>query len=492
MKFIVSRELPNTNVPIIWLKPDNWDDYSYKTSFLLHVISADKDIEKIGIIKIIRLEQEGSTSTLNKLKQDDMLEFSELPESYCSLADNVDFYKKLKKQIPEKQNEILKSLNDIFYDPLKAAKFENKDINYGFYVSLLRDSETAHLFKKAKKEQTIVKFNAVIKLEGADSPHELEIDFTPYKDLPNRISILIGENGVGKTQLLSRIAISISGFEEKDNEYFIQDQIEPKGLFSNVITLSFSAFDNFEIPNIDNAQRTSYQYCGLRGADNKIIDTGELLKRTIQTIVELDFEREIVFKSLVEKIFPTLSLYPLVPHQGYKPRHIEMSTNSLLKKTSAGQRITLAILSNLVNRLQENSLVIFDEPENHLHPALLTAIMSFIGGLLRKYDSYAIVSTHSPLILQQIPSRYIQIVKRVENTPIILKTPIETFGENLTEISQNIFDIHEYHQDYTNVFRVLLDKTNNDPDEVEKMFEKGLSISAKSFLYSLSKHYEAK
>lgn len=491
IRFIVSEGFPITldsPLLIFWLKPKDWDDYTYKTTFDVRIITGEKKWKELGRIKIIKYAQQNNTWTKTYLAEDNLLHFVKLPETYCSLAVNKDFYSNLKEFLEVHSityETVLDHLNDIYFSPEKGSVFENNK-NPAFKLSLLRDSEGAYLFKQTKETDIPIKFNASIKLNGADAPHTFEMDFSPYKKLPHRIFVLIGENGVGKTQLLSRLAIAISGYEIEDSNYFTQDIVEPRGLFNNVISLSFSAYDNFEVPSINDKTKTSYRFCGIRAPDGTIIDTSALLRKTVETILYLSPDREDQFLKIATNIFPDLSLDALVPHKGFKDRHIIMATNTLLGKTSAGQRIALAVLANLVDKLDENSLVIFDEPETHLHPSLLTTIMSFMDKLLEIYKSYAIISTHSPLVLQQVPSRYIKRVIRIENTPKIIDIGIETFGENLTEISHNAFSINENTRDYKKTFIKLLEQTNNDVDAVAEMFEKGLSLSARSLLYTLA------
>lgn len=53
--------------------------------------------------------------------------------------------------------------------------------------------------------------------------------------------------------------------------------------------------------------------------------------------------------------------------------------------------------------------------------------------LLEEFDSYAIIATHSPLIIQEIPSKYIR--------SLTIHTPDnECFGENVTKITDDIFE----------------------------------------------------
>ena len=62
------------------------------------------------------------------------------------------------------------------------------------------------------------------------------------------------KNGTGKTQLVTKLPLDIS---KKNNDNFIP---RPP-LFSKVIAVSYSIFDNFEIPK--KTSTFNYVYCGL-------------------------------------------------------------------------------------------------------------------------------------------------------------------------------------------------------------------------------------
>ena len=143
----------------------------------------------------------------------------------------------------------------------------------------------------------------------------------------------------------------------------------------------------------------------------------------------------------------------------------------------------LATLTGLVSFLKDRSILLFDEPETHLHPSMLANLMSVINGLLEDFNSYAIISTHSPIVLQQVPSRYVRVIRRLENTPEIGSLSIETFGENFTEISQEIFDVSDYERDHKDVFIKLLSEYT--AEDIIAMFNNRLGISARALLYSL-------
>ena len=498
MRFIVragnlpafALKLKTTDV--VHLQPDNWDDYGFVTGFnatLYPQSNAEKAIE-IGFVKILKKSQKPGTrsqaKTLDLLSSDNLLEFEELPQEYYSLGQNEEFYQALAEQGEEFYNKYLVAMNDVYGNPEIGHKFEEED---GFTTSLLRSSAAAALyvplskspadtlFEPATKEPH---FKASINLPGATRSHNITFSFEKNGDLPNRIFVLVGKNGVGKTQILARLAFLISGGGqsisiEKEVSYK-RDEITSRGFFKNVMAFSFSAFDDFEIPSEAEDSRTSYRYWGLRGNKNKLLTTDQLTARIYATVRNLSPDRKEIFEKYLQHIAPRLNLSDVTGRSAKK---------TIKEQTSAGQKMMLATLAGLVSFLKDRSILLFDEPVTHLHPSMLANLMSVINGLLDEFNSYAIISTHSPIVLQQVPSKYVKVIRRIESTPDIGDLSIETFGENFTEISQEVFDVSDYERDYKDIFIDLLKEHSS--QEILNMFNNRLGISARALLHSLEK-----
>ncbi|HDI3254093.1 TPA: ATP-binding protein, partial [Vibrio cholerae] len=72
---------------------------------------------------------------------------------------------------------------------------------------------------------------------------------------------------------------------------------------------------------------------------------------------------------------------------------------------SSGHAIVLLTLTKLIEEVEEKTLVIIDEPECHLHPPLLSAFTRALSSLLIERNGVAIVATHSPVIVQEVPQK---------------------------------------------------------------------------------------
>src|SRR5699024_935960 len=121
-------------------------------------------------------------------------------------------------------------------------------------------------------------FEYKFKPKFSDGDINVRFNFGEAKESTNRVYALIGENGTGKTQLLTSLPIKIA--ESKD-EFFI-----PKTpLFSKIIAVSYSVFDTFETP-----KKTivfNYVYCGLRNEKGELLSEDDLLIRFHHTCARI-------------------------------------------------------------------------------------------------------------------------------------------------------------------------------------------------------------
>lgn len=89
----------------------------------------------------------------------------------------------------------------------------------------------------------------------------------------------------------------------------------------------------------------------------------------------------------------------------------------------------------LKNLLMPNDLLIFEEPESHLHPDSQVKIAKVISKLMKK-DLNLIITTHSDFLLQKI-NNYLKI------SVLPLEKVIEIFGEDLSiqadDVAMNLF-----------------------------------------------------
>ena len=109
------------------------------------------------------------------------------------------------------------------------------------------------------------------------------------------------------------------------------------------------------------------------------------------------------------------------------------------KTLSSGHKVILLIIVRLIELVEEKTLVIMDEPEEHLHPPLVSALIRALSSLLTYRNGVGVIATHSPVIVQEVPKDCVWILRRVGEELIAERPEIETFGENLGVLTSEIF-----------------------------------------------------
>lgn len=489
--YIYRQRRPNRDTlayPAVLLFDDNWDDYGFKTLFRATLIESETaDEYEIGEVKILQKNRHVIyTPDLERI-------FTRLDKDFCSLGQSVRYYRRLRNVSPGLRQRYLRALRDIVADPDIKARFEQRT---GFSTSLLRHSGARDALRRGGFyiaapyiSSEPPRFDFRMQLPGATAPHEITFDFNRYAELPNRIILLIGRNGTGKTQLLAHLAHRLFGDQGvAEDETSIRGTAEIIGdhpALSKVIAISYNAFDHFPIPKAPKRRGRkslfSYKYCGLRNAEG-IIDTSELkamlddAMRAIETEERLD-----ILENLIGRLLGSSRAEDFISGKRARDRMFE--------KLSAGQRIIVAIAADIVGFIEEGSILLFDEPETHLHPGLMTTAVAILHDILEEFQSFAVIATHSAILLQQIPRRYVRILRRHDDLTTIGIPRTETFGEDLGELTRRVFELSEPEQDFHTVLDQLV-RTGRTAEEVAAMFDRGLPLPAQIYLDSITTDQE--
>ncbi|UOX32948.1 ATP-binding protein [Flavobacterium sediminilitoris] len=483
--------------PCFILVSNNWDDYGFKTTFQLQYYHSRNErfiIEEVKIMDLNLEEKEGFT-LLNS-------PFENLEDNFASLGTGIKYYEQLKKLKKEYEIDVLKvldSLNDLACMPGLYGNFEDSS---ALKHSLLREREAktalqlgSSIISGEGKKYTI-EFTFTTTLKDALNPHIVNFKFDKRKKIPLRTFAIIGKNGTGKTVFLSNLANSLNYSRTKDftNTFNSRKNIKLKeheiGYFNNqigppfgkIIALSYSMFDTFRRPKP--SKRFSYVYCGLRNQNDEI-DKMELFKRHIASlkVINNDYLKREAWVSTLSKFVNLEDLGYDYDKWIYTIKNIDEIEKSNSINLSSGHSIIIYTLTELIANISTNALILFDEPENHLHPNAISNLINSINDLMSDFDSFAIISTHSPIVIQQIPSKNVYVFERDENISYTRPLDIESFGENLTTISEHIFETNEIKDGFKTVLKDLTKKYSL--EEIIQMFDNKLSLNAKIYLSSL-------
>ncbi len=450
---------PTAGKLIAYLCEDNWDDYSFVTKFTLIVFDELGKQHVIGNVKIgiVGFEQGWISEKLPEA-------FSYFNEVAFSLGQDEEYYKNIRALLSSELGDlILEKLNDVAYS---KKCFEIAAEERVFKTSLLRSVSLSVIHGQYSRilrgEAPLTEFDFSYKKEQTERSAQIDLSFnvTPGSFPSTNIHVLIGRNGVGKTTLLNNIVKSVI---EKDadksevglmiNEQTLWNEIElSKDYFSSISSVSFSAFDPFIPPKNrpDRSQGTCYFYIGLKKNDDE--DTNELkhiglLRSDFVNSLTVCFGLESKKKRWLRAIktlesddnFAEMNLTRLGDLE--RISEVKKSAYNLVQRMSSGHTIVLLTITNLIETVEEKTLVLIDEPESHLHPPLLSAFTRALSDLLVDRNAVAIIATHSPVVLQEVPKNCVWKLERTRNEGKSYRPESETFGESVGILTREVFGL---------------------------------------------------
>ncbi|WP_419234482.1 AAA family ATPase [Aliarcobacter cryaerophilus] len=478
--FRFNSHTPPTTMPsFVLVNQRGWDDSGWRTNFGLFYYESEINKTYIGSVKI--------TDSVNYNLDNFPTTFTLLEDNFFSLGQEEDYYLNLKKIFGRNFESILYSLRDAAFFPEIQEKFENED---SFKQSLIRYDSSEQLLREIKYKiygfdlSNLYSFKYTFKPKYSSETIEVAFDFNSKEELPSRIFAIIGKNGTGKTQLLTSLPLNIA---KKEDNFF-----SPRTpLFSKVIAISYSLFDNFEIPK--KTSKFNYIYCGLRDENKDLLTPMKQLLRfhktnaKIFTLKRVEEWRNILSNFIDEEIINEFIVETTNSSNKKEYTYQREKFNLVKNKLSSGQHILLYTISEIVSNIRRDSLLLFDEPETHLHPNAISQLMNIIYELAHKFESYCIITTHSPLIIQELLSKNVFILEKDENIPYIKKIGIESFGENLTTLTEEVFGNKEISKQYKKIIKRLIDNGNKYEEVVSKLESDGIPLNLNVRLYIKSK-----
>jgi ABC-type Na+ transport system ATPase subunit NatA len=484
--FIKEGEIPFYNSTVVkpeeYIYPcfvlfrDRWDDFGYKTQYNVEYYTHSDNSCEIGNSKFLNLdEDDGEVPKV----------FTALNDNIASLGQSNAFYENLRKLIPDKVAVYyLDAVNDLAVNKGLIEKFEHHE---GFNVSLLRSSEAQKALREGSRIFSNIDFDNVFKFKfstqigKAIKRHSIRFNFEELEGLPFRIKVLIGKNGTGKTQYISKLASTLSGYQNQGE--FSTKYLPP---FSRVITVSYSLFDRFPRPN--QTKTFSYYYCGFQSGKGFLTENqiNTRIKKAFQTLTaskRVQLYGKYLSQILNEEIAQEILDEDFI---NFNTKNFTLYDEHNHSKYSSGQIVLILMLAEVIAYVTEESLIIFDEPETHLHPNSISLFISILNKIVSKFNSYCIISTHSPQIIQEVPSKDVVVLERIDDVPSVRKLDIESFGENLNAITEKIFHTANHDEYYRRFFTIARKKFTY--DEIVSLFENNslpLSFNARIFLQSL-------
>lgn len=356
-----------------------------------------------------------------------------------------------------------------------------------FNLSFMRTSASFYAFYHAAPILTGLKeesLNSVashiqfeFKLSAFANSHQFNFRFEKTGIIPNHIAVLIGKNGVGKSQTLKNIVLSAL-FEPKR----LTDGNGNSPSLSQIIAISTPGETDSTFPRQPQQSNSGIKYIRLSALPHeKAYSGGQTLPEVILQLARgwdstiAGVSRWDIFCESIAKMFKIESLAiskrmdlvltdavpppPPPPPVSFdslrgggeqnsleamrrldKSGQIVRTTNGTLIPLSSGQLSFMRLAAQLCLNIENGSLILIDEPETHLHPNMITDFVSMLNKILELSGSISIVATHSAYLVREVSGSQVHIIKASDDGSVEIGHPrLRTFGADVGAISNFVF-----------------------------------------------------
>ncbi|HHH1927397.1 TPA: AAA family ATPase [Yersinia enterocolitica] len=507
-----------------------WDDFGFEILFQVFLVTNETDKIKVGMTKIL-IDGVNITAKyfidngIEKKEKKEILLINDLMEvtKIVSIGDGVDYYKKLSVICLEHNIEV----DDFLINCCDAGYYYEMREVYskwdGYHDAFLRNISSAEtLIKKGYQIANGKDFSSEkIKINNLDLPETfepIELSFNKNKKISaDNINVIIGKNGLGKTFILKEIIDGITGLKRND---------EISGLFHKIIVVAYSPFETFHTKDklldeldskyskktLSNKAKKSrslrinaYDYIGFKNDKNKF-DLEWPKEKTAKSILNiLDYDNENSWwadKGRYELLKETLSLALKFDYIGlYKKndeiinidneKHIDLDKVNIKKgicfvkggeviELSSGQMMYSYMLPSIMAEIEDETLLVLDEPELYLHPSLEVGLIKMLKRILKETKSYAVIATHSAFIVREISKNNVSILREkvssegeislAHNITTVSKPNIETFGGSLETIMGESFDDYYLKKPFENDIDIKIEKYESIDMAINELF----------------------
>ncbi|WP_177766248.1 AAA family ATPase [Flavobacterium sp. I3-2] len=489
-KFLVTNsfgDFPENTKNTILLSINNWNDFGYVTLFGINYVNYQGKVDEIGTVRIARVQQKiGTVERVLNIGDT----FEKLDKNFFSLGTEDTYYDNLNSISEELKDFVLYALNDIAIDDQQLNRVINEEVTQ---FSLLRDlsySTVVNQFRRiANGGARLTNYSFIYSLPKPQR-QSIEFNIVAEQNPPTNIHTIIGSNGAGKSHLLNNMIIHLLNPQNflKEGSFTFKSYNQNEN-FSNLICISFSTFDEYDFQSKNSTSGIKYHYIGSKYVSedkhHTINNFAEDFTTSIESVLntkKINRWKSIVMELESDPIFRSEDFIGFITDNNFEM--IKDSLNQKFRRLSSGHKVILFTITKMVELLQEKSLVFFDEPETHLHPPLLSSFIRALSKLLINRNAVCIMTTHSPIVLQEVPKSCIYKLTRMGEFSKFERPQIETFGENIGVLTNEIFGLEITEAGYYKLLKEIVSENDNYEGALHSINDK-LGIEGKSILRSL-------
>lgn len=394
---------------------------------------------------------------------------------YFTMLPDMESYRRIVGQLgPDEARIVLRAMNDMVEADdrptgrpwLRAARASRIFLN-----AFLRHSEPYFTWKNAAPILRGVEYEELdriskglriqFQLAGRPNAHDLKFRFAHGdKVLPQRFAIVIGKNGVGKSQTLAQIVDAALLGKSK-----LTGLDGDRPVFNRILGFYPSASISSVFPS-DRRKRARFWYRRFSMASGRSRQTTSDLiiqlarsiegiagqsryKIFLKAISAIEGYSELVLRAKAGERGPVsifhlnrggeqekIERYASINIGAEPVRMVEGKTYPL----SSGELSFLRFAALAGLYIENGTLLLFDEPETHLHPNFISQFVALLDDLLEQTGSAAILATHSVYFVREAMEDQVTVLRSDADRIISAEAPtLKTFGADVGAISYFVF-----------------------------------------------------
>jgi hypothetical protein len=201
------------NYPLVALRRDTWNDYGFETLFKA-IYYPTQDEETAISLGGVKIAPRGLKSSDPAMRTQLSGAYPGFEQHFISLGQSTEYYEKLGELSDPARRAYAEAMRDIPLLNLSRDELESEDV---YRISFLRTTSAQRALDFALDRfvgsvELVNSFVLETQLKGARGTHHVPFDFELGGGLPHRVNVLVGVNGVGKTQLMANLAVLLSRF----------------------------------------------------------------------------------------------------------------------------------------------------------------------------------------------------------------------------------------------------------------------------------------
>lgn len=476
---------------------EKWNEFDFRTRVEIHV-SLPVGLTVLGAHLGYVTSTQDELSDVRKLE--DMLQSSsELTiaahesQRFFMMFPSLDDYRRVVGGMGvETARKLLISLRDV----VALAEFQPKSnipkLAAGtkvFQKSFVRTAESFFAFKNAgsvlhglEAEQfrrMSKNIHVNFQLSGRKNRHELKFQFDHGADLPKRIAVVIGKNGVGKSQALGTIVrAALAGSTKSLNEGNEKSRVLMNRLLAFAPTNEFASV--FPGERRKNA-KVWYKRFSLNrgGSTRRSIGIADMVLQVARSQGYIgNYSRWNIFLAAIQALSDWEQI--ALPRTGKGQPPIQLSdlrdngdaagdltltaelgvvddllldlfvsidgrrepvrfVNGQSYPLSSGEISFLRFAAQASLYIENGSLLLMDEPETHLHPNFIKQFVVMLDNMLKLTGSAAVIATHSVYFVREVFSEQVTVLEVVDGVVRTEPLRLQTFGADIGAISYFVF-----------------------------------------------------